>query len=146
MDYNHISPQHDTPTCPFHNTFNDTHHNPYLKKHQLYQEQIPQEIDTERKQPKLQQYAGRMDVVERFHEIMKPIIEQKMKNPKIIFLVQYQEFPNKDDPDFFNPPKNYRPTPIPRLKDLNHSEEQRNQFDGDMCEAALLLSLANRQP
>ncbi|KAA6377912.1 MAG: hypothetical protein EZS28_026562 [Streblomastix strix] len=43
------------------------------------------EEEPERKQPKLQQYAKLMDVVEKFHEIVKPIIEEEKKKPKIIF-------------------------------------------------------------
>ncbi|KAA6394063.1 MAG: hypothetical protein EZS28_010409 [Streblomastix strix] len=73
-----------------------------------------------------------MDVVERFREILKPIMEEKKKKPKIKLSGQYKEYPNKDDPAFFYPPKNYRPTPIPRPKDLILSEEQWNQFYGDV--------------
>ncbi|KAA6326807.1 MAG: hypothetical protein EZS28_053898, partial [Streblomastix strix] len=40
------------------------------------------EKEIERGLPKLQQYAGLMDVVERFHEIMAPIIEEKKRNSK----------------------------------------------------------------
>ncbi|KAA6360150.1 MAG: hypothetical protein EZS28_044324, partial [Streblomastix strix] len=72
-----------------------------------------------------------MDVIERFHEIMKPIIEEEKKKHKAMLPGQYKQYPNKDGPLFFYPPKNYRPTPIPRSKDLNLSEEQWNQFDGD---------------
>ncbi|KAA6363503.1 MAG: hypothetical protein EZS28_040969, partial [Streblomastix strix] len=42
---------------------------------------------------------------------------------------QYNEYLNKDDPALFYPPINYRPTPIPRTKDLNLTEQQWNQFD-----------------
>ncbi|KAA6371467.1 MAG: hypothetical protein EZS28_033007 [Streblomastix strix] len=90
------------------------------------------EKEPELKQPKLQQYAGQMGIIERFHEIMKPIIEEEKKNPQIMLPGQYKHYPNKDGPLFFYPPKNYRPTPIPRPKDLNLSEEQWEQFDGDV--------------
>ncbi|KAA6393735.1 MAG: hypothetical protein EZS28_010738 [Streblomastix strix] len=72
------------PTNLLHHTFNIIHSYPYWKKHQLFYQQFPPEIheDTEKKEPeskqlKLQQQAGLMDVVERLHEIMKPIIEEK---------------------------------------------------------------------
>ncbi|KAA6365065.1 MAG: hypothetical protein EZS28_039408 [Streblomastix strix] len=82
------------------------------------------EKEPEPKQPKLQQYAGLMDVIEWFHEIMKPIIEEKKKQPKVMLPGQYKYCPNKDGPLFFYPPKNYRPIPISRLKDLKLCEEQ----------------------
>ncbi|KAA6312732.1 MAG: hypothetical protein EZS28_055874, partial [Streblomastix strix] len=88
--------------------------------------------EPEPKQPKLQQYAGLMGVIERFHEIMKPIIEEEKKILQVILPGQYKHYPNKDGPAFFYPPKNNRPTPIPRPKDLNLSEEQWEQFDGDV--------------
>ncbi|KAA6377327.1 MAG: hypothetical protein EZS28_027148 [Streblomastix strix] len=87
------------------------------------------ERELERKQPKLHQHAGLMYVVERFHEIMKPIIEEEKKKPKVMLLGQYKEYPNKDGPAFFYPPKNYRPALIPRPKDRNLSEKQWKQFD-----------------
>ncbi|KAA6371515.1 MAG: hypothetical protein EZS28_032959 [Streblomastix strix] len=99
------------------------------------------EREPERKQPKLQQYAGLMDVVERFHEIMKPIIEEDRKKPKIMLPGQYKDYPNKDGPAFFYPPTNSRPTPIPRPKDLNLSEEQWKQFDGAVREGVVLFCL-----
>ncbi|KAA6364815.1 MAG: hypothetical protein EZS28_039657 [Streblomastix strix] len=79
-----------------------------------YKEREPEPI-----QPKLQQYAGLMDVIERFHEIMKPIIEDEKKNLQIMLPGQYKHYPNKDGPLFSYPLKNYRPTPEPRPKDLN---------------------------
>ncbi|KAA6364683.1 MAG: hypothetical protein EZS28_039789 [Streblomastix strix] len=82
-----------------------------------------------------------MDVVERFHEIMKPIIEEEKKKPKIILPGQYKHSPNKDGPLFFYPPKNYRLTPIPRPKVLNLSEEQWKQFDGDIRQGVVPFSL-----
>ncbi|KAA6365647.1 MAG: hypothetical protein EZS28_038827 [Streblomastix strix] len=99
------------------------------------------EKEPERKQPKLQQYAGLMDVVERFHEIMKPIIEEEKKKPKVILPGQYKEYPNKDGPAFFYPLKNYRSTPILRLKDLNLSEEQWKQFDEDVLQGVVPFCL-----
>ncbi|KAA6376444.1 MAG: hypothetical protein EZS28_028025 [Streblomastix strix] len=75
-----------------------------------------------------------MDVVVRFHEIMKSIIEEEKKKLKVMLPGQYKKYLNKDGSAFFYPPKNYRPTPILRLKDLTLSEEQWNQFDGDVRE------------
>ncbi|KAA6382602.1 MAG: hypothetical protein EZS28_021870 [Streblomastix strix] len=95
------------------------------------------EREPERKQTKPQQYAGLMEVVEKFHEIKKLIIEEKWKKLKVMFPGQFKEYPNKDGPLFFYSPKNYRPTPIPRPKDLNLSEEQLNQFDGDAREGVV---------
>ncbi|KAA6363523.1 MAG: hypothetical protein EZS28_040949, partial [Streblomastix strix] len=89
------------------------------------------ERESEPKQLKLQQYAGLVGVIERFHEIMKPIIEEEKKKPQVMLPGQYKHYPNKDGPLFFYPPKNYRPTLIPRHKVLNLSEEQWEQFDGD---------------
>ncbi|KAA6388312.1 MAG: hypothetical protein EZS28_016159 [Streblomastix strix] len=43
------------------------------------------EREPEPKKPKLQQYAGLIDVIERFHEIMKPIIEKRRRNPKLYY-------------------------------------------------------------
>ncbi|KAA6357579.1 MAG: hypothetical protein EZS28_046894, partial [Streblomastix strix] len=89
------------------------------------------EREPEPKQPKLQQYAGLMEVIGKFHEIMKPIIEEEKKKSKTMLPGQYKHYPNKDGPLFFYPPKNYRPTPIPRPKDLDLPEDQWEQFDGD---------------
>ncbi|KAA6361024.1 MAG: hypothetical protein EZS28_043450 [Streblomastix strix] len=82
-----------------------------------------------------------MDVVERFHEIVKPIIEEEKKKPKIMLPGQHKEYSNKENLAFFFPSKNYRPTPIPRPKDLNLLEELLNQFDGDICEGVVPNSL-----
>ncbi|KAA6389016.1 MAG: hypothetical protein EZS28_015454, partial [Streblomastix strix] len=95
------------------------------------------EREPEPKQPKLQQYVGLMDVTERFHEIMKPIIEGERMKPKIMLPGQYKHYPNKDGSLFFYPPKIYRPIPIPRPKDLDLSEEQWEQFDGDVREGVV---------
>ncbi|KAA6393839.1 MAG: hypothetical protein EZS28_010629 [Streblomastix strix] len=99
------------------------------------------EKEPEPKQPKLQQYAGLMDVIERFHEIMKPIIEKEKKKPQAMLPGQYKHYLNKDGPAFFYSPKNYRPTPIPRPKDLNLSEEQWKQFDGDVRQGVVSYSV-----
>ncbi|KAA6365596.1 MAG: hypothetical protein EZS28_038878 [Streblomastix strix] len=42
------------------------------------------EKEPEPKQPKLQQYAGLMGVIEKFHEIMQPIIEEEKKKPQVM--------------------------------------------------------------
>ncbi|KAA6364415.1 MAG: hypothetical protein EZS28_040057 [Streblomastix strix] len=148
MDFNYISPQLNTP----HKSLS-----PHLQQHSpssSFEEILAilrtissghprgyKEKLTERKQQKLQQYAGLMDVVERFHEIMKPIIEEEKKKLKIMLPGQYKEYPNKDGPAFFYSPKNYRLTPISRPKDLNLQEEQWNQFDGDVREGVVRLPL-----
>ncbi|KAA6393039.1 MAG: hypothetical protein EZS28_011435 [Streblomastix strix] len=95
------------------------------------------EKESERKQPKLQQYLGLIDVVVRFREIMKQIIEEEKKKPKVMLPRQYKEYSNKDGPLFFYSSMNYRPTPIPRPKDLDLSEEQWEQFDGDVREGVV---------
>ncbi|KAA6380687.1 MAG: hypothetical protein EZS28_023788 [Streblomastix strix] len=93
--------------------------------------------EPEPKEQKLQQYAGLMEVIERFHEIMKSIIEEEKKKPETMLPGQSKHYPNKDGPHFFYPPKNYRPIPIPRPKDLDLSEEQWEQFDGDVREGVV---------
>ncbi|KAA6388425.1 MAG: hypothetical protein EZS28_016048 [Streblomastix strix] len=108
-----------------------------LQPHELMDTRDPrghEEKESERKLPKQQQYSRLMDVVEKFHEIMKPIIEEEKKKPKIMLPRQYYEYPNKDGPVFFYPLKTYRPTPNSRPKDLNRSEEKWKQFDGDIRE------------
>ncbi|KAA6374774.1 MAG: hypothetical protein EZS28_029696 [Streblomastix strix] len=108
---------------------------------------VYKERNPEPKEPKLQQYAGLMDVTDKFHEIIKPIVEEERKKLKAMLPVQNKHFPNKDDHFFFFPPKNYRLTPIPRPKDLNLSEEQWEQFDGDVRQGVVpLLFLTKRQP
>ncbi|KAA6360211.1 MAG: hypothetical protein EZS28_044261 [Streblomastix strix] len=146
IDLNYISPQHNTPCKP-----SSTHPQQHLPS-SSFKETLailrtlspgdPQgykEREPEPKQPKLQQYAGLMGVIERFHEIMKPIIEEEKKKPQVMLPGQYKEHPNKDGPAFFYPPKNYRPTPIPRPKDLNLSQEQLMQFDVDVREGVVLF-------
>ncbi|KAA6382972.1 MAG: hypothetical protein EZS28_021502 [Streblomastix strix] len=86
------------------------------------------EREPELKWPKQQQYVGLMNVVEKFHEIMKQIIEKEKKKPKVTLLRQYTEHPNKDNLALFYPLKNYRLTPILRPKELNLTEQQWNQF------------------
>ncbi|KAA6386469.1 MAG: hypothetical protein EZS28_018002 [Streblomastix strix] len=64
------------------------------------------EREPERKQQKLQQYAGLTEIVEKFHEIMKQIVEEEKQKPKVMQPGQYKKYPNKDDHVFFFPPKN----------------------------------------
>ncbi|KAA6378605.1 MAG: hypothetical protein EZS28_025865, partial [Streblomastix strix] len=131
IDLNYISPLHNSPSKP------SSPHPQQYSPSPSFEETLAilrtispgdprgyKEREPERKQPKLQQYAGLMDVVERFHEIMKPIIEEEKKKYKVILPGQYKECPNQDGPAFFYPLKNYRPTPVLRFKDLNLSEEQ----------------------
>ncbi|KAA6388118.1 MAG: hypothetical protein EZS28_016355 [Streblomastix strix] len=137
IDLNQISPLHNTPHKPSY-----PHHQQYSPPPSL-EETLAilrtvsfgdprgyKERELEPKQPKLQQYAGLMDIVERFHEIMKSIIEKDKKKPKDMLPGQQKLYPNKYGPLFFYPPRNYRLTPIPRPKDQKFSEEQWKQFDG----------------
>ncbi|KAA6364491.1 MAG: hypothetical protein EZS28_039983 [Streblomastix strix] len=148
IDYNYISLQHNIPHM-FISSLSQQHlPSPALEETLAILRKIspgyPRELkekEPERKQPKLQQYAGLMDIYEKFHEIMKSIIEEEKKKLNIILQELYQEYPNKDDPAFFYPPKNYRPTPIPRPEDLFLSEEQLNQFDGDVSEGVVPFCL-----
>ncbi|KAA6368070.1 MAG: hypothetical protein EZS28_036404, partial [Streblomastix strix] len=138
IDLNHLSPQHNTshkPSLP-----HPQQHlpSPLLEETlQILRTISPRdprgykEKEPEPKQPKLQQYAGLMGVIEKLYKIMKLIIEEEKKKPQVMLPGQYKHYPNKDGPLFFYPPKNYRPTPIPRSKDLNLSEEQQEQFDTD---------------
>ncbi|KAA6354607.1 MAG: hypothetical protein EZS28_049866, partial [Streblomastix strix] len=86
--------------------------------------------EPEPKQQKLQQYAGLMEVFERFHKIMKPIVEEEKMKPDTMLPGQYKHYLNKDDPMFFYPPKNYHPTPIPRPKDQDLPDEQGSHIPG----------------
>ncbi|KAA6395064.1 MAG: hypothetical protein EZS28_009410 [Streblomastix strix] len=78
----------------------------------------------ERQQLKPQQYARLMDIVERFQEIMKLIIEEEKKKPKVVLLGYDKEYQNKDDPAIFYTPKKYHPTPTHRSKDMDLSDDQ----------------------
>ncbi|KAA6355675.1 MAG: hypothetical protein EZS28_048797, partial [Streblomastix strix] len=125
INLNYISPQHNTPHKPSQH-YQQHSPSPSLEETQALINAIPlgdpreyKEKEPEPKQPKLQQYAGLMEVIGRFHEIMKPIIEEEKKKPDTMLPGQYKHYPNKDGPMFFYPPKNYHPTPIPRPKDLD---------------------------
>ncbi|KAA6395157.1 MAG: hypothetical protein EZS28_009315 [Streblomastix strix] len=148
IDSSYISPQLDTPHKPSSLYPQQHSQSPSLEETQATLRTISpgyprgyKEKEPEPKQQKLQQYAGLMDVIERFHEIMKPIFVEEKKKPKIILSGQFKHYSNKDGPLFFYPPKNYRPTLIPRPKNLNLSEEQWNQFDGDVREGVVLYCL-----
>ncbi|KAA6375616.1 MAG: hypothetical protein EZS28_028855, partial [Streblomastix strix] len=139
IDLNYISPLHSTPHKPSSPHPQQHSASPSLEETLTLLRAVSpgdprgyKEREPEAKQQKLQQYAGLMEVIEKFHEIMKPIIEEEKKKPKAMLPGQYKHYPNKDGPFFFYPPKNYRPTSIPRPKDLNLSEEQWKQFDGDV--------------
>ncbi|KAA6390366.1 MAG: hypothetical protein EZS28_014108 [Streblomastix strix] len=139
IDLNYISPQHSIPHKPSSPHLQQHSQSPSLEETlailRIISPGAPlgyKEKEPEPKQQKLQQYPGLMDVIERFQEIMKPIIEEEKKKPKIMLPGQYKHYPNKDGPLFFYPPKNYQPTPITRPKDLDLSEEQWKQFDGDV--------------
>ncbi|KAA6394069.1 MAG: hypothetical protein EZS28_010402 [Streblomastix strix] len=136
LDFNYVNPQHNKSHKSLQPLFQQHSPSPTLEESlAIIRTNSPgdprgyKEKDPDPKQPKLQQYAGRMGVIERFYEIMKQLIEEKKKKPQVMLLGQYKHYPNKDSPLFFYPPKNYRLTPIPRLKDLNLSEEQ-CEYDG----------------
>ncbi|KAA6360682.1 MAG: hypothetical protein EZS28_043790, partial [Streblomastix strix] len=89
IDLNHISPQHNT-----YHKLSSPHQqqhsaSPSLEDTLAILNSIPpgnpreyKEREPEPKQPKLQQYAGLMEVIGKFHEIMKPIIEEEKKKRK----------------------------------------------------------------
>ncbi|KAA6382953.1 MAG: hypothetical protein EZS28_021524, partial [Streblomastix strix] len=66
------------------------------------------EREPKRKWPKLQQYVGLMNVVEKFHEIMKPLNEEEKKKLKIILPGWNKEYPNKNYPRTCTSQKNNR--------------------------------------
>ncbi|KAA6394872.1 MAG: hypothetical protein EZS28_009596 [Streblomastix strix] len=143
IDQNYITPQHNTPHKPSQHSQQHSP-SPSLEETQALLRAVspgdPRGYKVREPEPEklqLQQYAGLMDVIERFHEIMKPIIEEEKQKTQVMLPEQYKHYPNKDGPAFFYPPKNYHPTPIPRLKDLNLSEEQSKQFDGDVREGVV---------
>ncbi|KAA6394082.1 MAG: hypothetical protein EZS28_010391 [Streblomastix strix] len=133
MDLSYISPLHNTPPKPSSSHSQQHSPSPSLEETLAILRAISpgdprgyKEKEPESKQLKLQQYIGLMDVIERIHGIMKPIIEEEKKKPQAMLPGQYKHYPNKDGPAFFYPPKNHRPTPITRPKGLNFSEEQWN--------------------
>ncbi|KAA6370515.1 MAG: hypothetical protein EZS28_033960 [Streblomastix strix] len=144
IDLNYIRPLHNTPHKPSSPHPQQHSVSPSLKETLTLLRAVspgdPQgykEREPEPKQQKLQQYTGLVEVIERFHEVMKPIIEEEKKKPETMLLGQYKHYPNKDGPMFFYPPKNYHPTPIPRPKDLDLSDEQWEQFDEDVREGVV---------
>ncbi|KAA6401884.1 MAG: hypothetical protein EZS28_002602, partial [Streblomastix strix] len=117
IDLKYISPQHNTPHKPSSPHPQQHSPSPSLEETLAILRTISpvdprgyKERESEPKQPKLRQYATLMDVIERLHEIMKPIIEEEKKKPKAMLLGQYKHFLNKYGPLFFYPPKNYRPS------------------------------------
>ncbi|KAA6369403.1 MAG: hypothetical protein EZS28_035069, partial [Streblomastix strix] len=148
IDFNYMNSQNNTPHKSLSTHPHQLSQSPTLEKTLAILRTISpgdpreyKEKEPERKYPKLQQYAGLMDVVERFHEIMKSIIDEEKKKPKTMLPGQYKHYPNKDGPMFFYPFKNYRQTPITGLKYLNLSEEQWNQFDEDVRKGVVLFRL-----
>ncbi|KAA6379993.1 MAG: hypothetical protein EZS28_024476, partial [Streblomastix strix] len=148
IDLNYISPLHNTPHKPSSALPQQHSSSPSLEETLAILRTISpgeprgyKEMEPDPKQQKLQQYAGLMEVIQRFHEIMKPIIEEEKKKPETMLLGQYKHYPNKDGTLFFYPPKNYHPIPIPRPKDLDLSEEQWEQFDGDVRESVVPYSV-----
>ncbi|KAA6373210.1 MAG: hypothetical protein EZS28_031261, partial [Streblomastix strix] len=141
IDLNYISPQHNTPHKPSSPHSQQHSPSPSLEETLTLLKAVPlgdprgyKEREPEPEKPKLQQYAGLMEVIERFHEIMKPIIEEEKKKPDTMLPGQHKHYLNKDGPMFFYPPKNYHSTSILRPKDLDLPDEQWNQFDGDDLE------------
>ncbi|KAA6354773.1 MAG: hypothetical protein EZS28_049700, partial [Streblomastix strix] len=103
IDLNYISPQHSTPHKPSspHPQQNST--SPSLEEIlTLLRTVSPGDPkgykvrEPEPKEHKLQQYAGLMEVIERFQEIMKPIIEEEKKKPDTMLPGQYKHYPNND--------------------------------------------------
>ncbi|KAA6361275.1 MAG: hypothetical protein EZS28_043199 [Streblomastix strix] len=84
---------------------------------------------------------GQLDIVEMFFEIMKLVIDEEKKKPRIMLSEQNKELANKDDLTFFIPPMNYIPTSISRLKDQNLSKELWNLFDGSVREGVIPFHL-----
>ncbi|KAA6382028.1 MAG: hypothetical protein EZS28_022443, partial [Streblomastix strix] len=125
IDQNYVSSQHNTPHKP-----SSSHpqqrspSSPLEETLTLLRAVSPgdprgyKEKEPEAKQPKLQKYAEK-------------------KKPDTMLPGQYKHYPNKDGPMFFYPPKNYHPIPIPRPKYLNLSEEQWEQFDGDVSQGVV---------
>ncbi|KAA6398751.1 MAG: hypothetical protein EZS28_005724 [Streblomastix strix] len=144
IDYNCISPQHNIP-----HIFNSSplqQHVPsptldetldILRTISIGDLRRHKEKEHEWKLSKLQQYAGLMDVVERIHEIMKHIIEEKKKKKRQVTLAgQIERYAKQNDPSFFSI-KELSPIPTARRKDLDLSEEQWNQFDMDTREGVV---------
>ncbi|KAA6355040.1 MAG: hypothetical protein EZS28_049433, partial [Streblomastix strix] len=121
IDLNYISPLHNTPHKPSSPHPQQHSSQPPLEETLAILRTISpgdprgyKEREPEPQQQKLQQYAGLMEQIERFHEIMKPTIDEEKKKPDSMLSGQYKHQPNKDGPLFFYPPKNYHPTqPIP---------------------------------
>ncbi|KAA6327580.1 MAG: hypothetical protein EZS28_053806, partial [Streblomastix strix] len=91
IDQNYISPQHNTPHKSFSPHLQQYSPSPSLEETLSILRSISpgdprgyKEKEPEPKQPKLQQYEGLMDAIERFHEIMKSIIEEEKKKPKVM--------------------------------------------------------------
>ncbi|KAA6402206.1 MAG: hypothetical protein EZS28_002274, partial [Streblomastix strix] len=87
IDQNQISPYHNTPHKPSQHSQQHSP-SPSLEETQALLSAVPlgdpreyKEKEPEPEKPKLQQYAGLMEVIGRFHEIMKPIIEEEKKKP-----------------------------------------------------------------
>ncbi|KAA6364699.1 MAG: hypothetical protein EZS28_039775, partial [Streblomastix strix] len=150
IDLNYISPLHSTPHKPSSPHPQQHSASPSLEETlTLLRTVSPGDPrgykvkEPEPKEQKLQQYAGLMEVIEIFHEIVKPIIEEEKRKPDTMLPGQYKHYPNKDGPMFFYPPRNYHMTPIPRPKDLDLPEEQWEQFDGDVRQGVVPYCLLN---
>ncbi|KAA6377866.1 MAG: hypothetical protein EZS28_026608 [Streblomastix strix] len=90
IDLNYISPKYNTSLNPSSSHLQQHSASPSLEDTLAILNSIPprdprghKEKEPEPKQPKLQQHAGLMGVIEIFHEIMEPIIEEeKEETPK----------------------------------------------------------------
>ncbi|KAA6388045.1 MAG: hypothetical protein EZS28_016434 [Streblomastix strix] len=145
INFNYISTQHNRPHKSL--LLHSQQHSPsptldeslaVLRNISLRDSQEHKEKEPDQKEPSLQQYAGLMDVVERFHEIIKLQVEKEKKKSKIMLPGYCTKYPNKDCPVFFYPPKNYHLTPICRLKDQSLLEKLWNQTF-EMCASAPFL-------
>ncbi|KAA6362384.1 MAG: hypothetical protein EZS28_042089, partial [Streblomastix strix] len=107
IDLNYISSYHNTPHEPSQHSQQHSP-SPSLEETLALLDAVPmgdprgyKVKEPEPEKPKLQQYAGLMEVIGRFHEIMKPIIEEEKKKPDTMLPGQYKHYPNKDGPMFF---------------------------------------------
>ncbi|KAA6366231.1 MAG: hypothetical protein EZS28_038243 [Streblomastix strix] len=65
--------------------------------------------EPESKKTQKQQYAGIIEVMDKFHKLMEPVIQQEKTKPKEFLPGQYKEQPNKDGSPFFLPTQKLLP-------------------------------------
>ncbi|KAA6386097.1 MAG: hypothetical protein EZS28_018378 [Streblomastix strix] len=96
IDYNYINSQHNIPHMSI--SPRPQQQSPTLEETEAIRRTIssgdPQGYkrrESESKQAKLQQQTGLIEEVEKFHEIMKPTIEEEMKMSKVMLPEQYKD-------------------------------------------------------